>query len=100
MIQSLTQLSYLVAMALFILSLFAEFIANDKPIFIDVNGKMFFPAVMTYPDTAFAKEPDPMAESPMDYAEHDRTYHFFIGLTKWGTLSVVVILILMAIFLL
>ncbi len=29
-----------------------------------------------------AKEPDPMADSPMDYAEHDRTYNFFIGLTK------------------
>jgi microcin C transport system permease protein len=47
-------------LTLFILSLFAEFIANDKPIFIDVNGKWFFPAVVTYPDTAFAKEPDPM----------------------------------------
>lgn len=41
-----------------------------------------------------------MAESPMDYAEHDRTYHFFIGLTKYGTAAVVIILILMAIFLL
>jgi microcin C transport system permease protein len=46
-------------LALFILSLFAEFIANDKPIFIHVNGKTFFPAVVTYPDTAFAKTPDP-----------------------------------------
>jgi microcin C transport system permease protein len=47
-------------LALFILSLFAEFIANDKPIFIDVNGKWFFPAAFTYPDTAFAKMKDPM----------------------------------------
>ena len=47
-------------LALFILSLFAEFIANDKPIFIFVNGKPFFPAVITYPDTAFAKGQDPM----------------------------------------
>jgi len=46
-------------LALFIISLFAEFIANDKPIFIDVNGQWYFPAVVTYPDTAFAKEPDP-----------------------------------------
>jgi len=45
-------------LALFIISLFAEFIANDKPIFIDVNGHWFFPAVVTYPDTAFAKAPD------------------------------------------
>jgi microcin C transport system permease protein len=46
-------------LALFVLSLFAEFIANDKPIYIHVNGKSFFPAVMTYPDTAFAKDNDP-----------------------------------------
>jgi microcin C transport system permease protein len=46
-------------LALFVISLFAEFIANDKPIFIHVNGKTFFPAVMTYPDTAFAKDNDP-----------------------------------------
>jgi microcin C transport system permease protein len=48
-----------VFLALFVLSLFAEFIANDKPIFIHVNGKSFFPAVMTYPDTAFGKPDDP-----------------------------------------
>jgi hypothetical protein len=35
-----------------------------------------------------------------DYAEHERTYRFFLGLTKWGTISVVVILVLMATFLL
>jgi len=35
-----------------------------------------------------------------DYAEHERTYEFFIGLVKWGTISVVVILVLMATFLL
>ncbi len=45
---------------LFILSLFAEFIANDKPIFVGVNGKWYFPAVITYADTAFVKKPDPM----------------------------------------
>ena len=46
-------------LALFLISLFAEFIANDKPIFIHVNGKSFFPAVMTYPDTAFGPKDDP-----------------------------------------
>lgn len=35
-----------------------------------------------------------------DYAEHERTYRMFIQLTKWGTASVVVVLILMAVFLL
>ena len=46
-------------LALFVLSLFAEFIANDKPMFVWVNGRPFFPAVITYPDTAFAKQHDP-----------------------------------------
>jgi microcin C transport system permease protein len=46
-------------LTMFVVSLFAEFIANDKPIFIYVNGRVFFPAVRTYPDTAFAKEQDP-----------------------------------------
>ena len=40
-------------MFMFVISLFAEFIANDKPIFIHVNGRSFFPAV-TYPDTALS----------------------------------------------
>jgi hypothetical protein len=35
-----------------------------------------------------------------DYAEHERTYRMFIHLAKWGTASVVVLLILMAVFLL
>jgi len=48
-----------VFLALFIISLFAEFIANDRPIFIAVNGHWFFPSVITYPDTAFAKTKDP-----------------------------------------
>ena len=46
-------------LAMFLISLFAEFIANDKPIFIHVNGKVFFPAIVTYPDTAFGKPNDP-----------------------------------------
>ncbi|MGN6311386.1 MAG: aa3-type cytochrome c oxidase subunit IV [Xanthobacteraceae bacterium] len=34
-----------------------------------------------------------------DYAEHEATYNFFIGLVKYGTTAVVIVLILMAIFL-
>jgi len=34
-----------------------------------------------------------------DYTEHEGTYKFFVALVKWGTLSVVVLLILMAYFL-
>ena len=34
-----------------------------------------------------------------DYAEHEATYNFFIGLVKYGTAAVVLIVVLMAIFL-
>ncbi|WP_237154424.1 aa3-type cytochrome c oxidase subunit IV [Oryzibacter oryziterrae] len=36
----------------------------------------------------------------MDYAEHERTYAGFVNLFKYGTISVVVLLVLMALFLL
>ena len=42
-----------------------------------------------------------MAEhTQMDYREHDKTYAMFVGMTKWGTIAVVIILVLMALFLL
>jgi microcin C transport system permease protein len=40
-------------LVLFVISLGAEFIANDKPIFIHVDGKNYFPVFVTYPDTDF-----------------------------------------------
>ena len=36
----------------------------------------------------------------MDYPEHERTYAMFTTLTKWGTIVIVAILVLLAIFLL
>lgn len=37
--------------------------------------------------------------SGMDYAEHERTYGLFLGLVKWGTIGLVILLVGMAIFL-
>ncbi|MBI2715224.1 MAG: ABC transporter permease [Rhizobiales bacterium] len=48
-----------VFLAMFVISMLAEFIANDKPIYIHVNGRSFFPAVVTYPDAAFGDAKDP-----------------------------------------
>jgi microcin C transport system permease protein len=42
-----------VFLVLFVISVFAEFIANDKPIYIHVDGKNYFPVFVTYPDTDF-----------------------------------------------
>lgn len=43
-----------------------------------------------------------MAEDhvPMDYREHERTYDGFIRLSKFSTVAVIAVLVLMAIFLL
>jgi microcin C transport system permease protein len=46
-------------MILFVLSLFAEFIANDQPLYIRFDGKSYFPVFVTYPDTAFGDKGDP-----------------------------------------
>lgn len=36
---------------------------------------------------------EPIAYAKMDYAEHDKTYARFLGLVKYGTISVVAILL-------
>ena len=40
-------------MIVFVLSLFAEFIANDKPFYVRYDGRSFFPVFVNYPETAF-----------------------------------------------
>jgi microcin C transport system permease protein len=57
--------SFWVFLVLFILSLFAEFIANDKPLLIRHEGKLYFPGVVTYPETAFGGE----FETAADYRD-------------------------------
>jgi microcin C transport system permease protein len=40
-------------LVLFVVTLFAEFIANDKPLYIRVAGTSYFPVIFTYPETTF-----------------------------------------------
>ncbi len=40
-------------LVLFIVSLFAEFIANDKPLIIKYDGRLYFPVLFTYTETDF-----------------------------------------------
>jgi microcin C transport system permease protein len=40
-------------LVLFGLSLFAEFIANDKPLLVEYDGHYYFPIFQSYPETAF-----------------------------------------------
>jgi microcin C transport system permease protein len=43
-------------LVMFVLSLFAEFIANDKPVFIWYDGGPYMPIFSAYPETAFGGE--------------------------------------------
>lgn len=50
---------------LFILSLFAEFIANDRPILLTYKGDVYFPVLAAYPETTFGGE----FETTADYRD-------------------------------
>ena len=50
---------------LFVLSLFAEFIANDKPILLTYKGDVYFPVLVAYPETTFGGE----FETTADYRD-------------------------------
>jgi microcin C transport system permease protein len=52
-------------LALFITSLFAEFIANDKPYYLSFEGKSYFPALVNYPETEFGGD----FETAADYRD-------------------------------
>jgi microcin C transport system permease protein len=43
-------------LALFLLSLGAEFLANDKPLVVYFDGGLYFPVLRVYPETAFGGE--------------------------------------------
>ena len=43
-------------LVLFVLSLFAEFIANDRPLVVAYEGHLYFPVFADYPETTFGGE--------------------------------------------
>jgi microcin C transport system permease protein len=49
--------------ALFVLSLFAEFIANDRPLLVSFKGELYTPVLFDYPETTFGG----VFETPADY---------------------------------
>jgi microcin C transport system permease protein len=40
-------------LVLFVVTLFAEFISNDRPLYLRYDGKSYFPVFFTYPETTF-----------------------------------------------
>jgi microcin C transport system permease protein len=54
-----------VFLVLFVLTLFSEFIANDKPFYIRYEGKSYFPVFVTYAETTFGGD----FETAADYRD-------------------------------
>lgn len=52
-------------LALFVLSLFAEFIANDRPLIVTFKGGVYAPVFASYPETTFGGE----FETEADYRD-------------------------------
>jgi microcin C transport system permease protein len=57
--------SFWIFLILFIVSLFAELIANDRPFLIQYDGHLYFPAFVTYPETVFGGD----FETAADYRD-------------------------------
>ncbi|MCZ6840234.1 MAG: ABC transporter permease, partial [Alphaproteobacteria bacterium] len=49
-------------LALFFFTLFAEFIANDKPLLVRFDGAFYYPIITSYPETAFGGDFETEAE--------------------------------------
>ena len=52
-------------LALFVVTLFAEFIANDRPLLVKYDGHYYVPVLATYPETTFGGE----FETEADYRD-------------------------------
>lgn len=59
--------SLLIFAVLFVLSLFAELFANDKPLLVSYDDHLYLPIVKTYPETTFGGDFDTEADYSDDY---------------------------------
>lgn len=57
--------SLFIFLCLFVLSLLAELVSNDKPIVAHYDGQTYFPIVQTYPETTFGGD----FETPTDFLD-------------------------------
>lgn len=57
--------SFVIITFLFVGSLFAEFVANDRPLLVSFKGEIYAPVLKDYPETAFGG----VFETPADYTD-------------------------------
>jgi microcin C transport system permease protein len=61
--------SFWIFLILFTVSLFAEFIANDRPLLIRYDGQFYAPVFMVYPETTFGGEFETQADYRDPYVQ-------------------------------
>ena len=59
--------SFWIFLVLFVFSLFAELIANDKPLLVEYQGSYYFPVLKIYPETVFGGD----FQTEAEYREKD-----------------------------
>lgn len=62
-------ISFLILMFCFIVTLFAEFIANDKPILVHFKGDLYAPFLVDYPETKFGGDFETSADYKDPYVQ-------------------------------
>ncbi|MDP7425915.1 MAG: ABC transporter permease, partial [Rhodospirillales bacterium] len=55
-------ISFWLFLIMFVVTIFAEFIANDKPLLINYDGGYFMPVLKAYPETTFGGDFETEAE--------------------------------------
>lgn len=60
-------ISFWIFLVLFVLSLFAELLSNDKPLLISYEGGFYVPVVQIYPETTFGGDFETEADYKDDY---------------------------------
>jgi microcin C transport system permease protein len=66
-------------LVIFVLSLFAEFIANDQPLLVFYEGHYYFPVVAAYPETTFGGEFPTEADYRDPYVQQHIKEHGWIA---------------------
>jgi microcin C transport system permease protein len=59
--------SFWIFLVLFVFSLFAELVANDKPLLVEYQGSYYFPVLKIYPETVFGGD----FQTEAEYREKD-----------------------------
>jgi len=70
--------SLIIFTVLFVLSLIAEVLSNDKPLLVNYKGEMYYPVLVSYPETTFGGDFETEADFSDTYLQEKITEHGWI----------------------